>query len=185
MDRGRGGRLVVGLGGGIGLATAVDAVAFNGEVVVGRGSYSTVLPPGAADVQTTIYKTANVTGRMPTNDWWSSTAWMQYSERQYPHPLAVQNQANGLRLFYPGPTITGNSACVCGWMPATTDGNGSDDLTIGHSATANFIDTRVDGFSDWFVTNVSASGASSLKVTYGNGSPYVYAEYTGGTPRIT
>jgi endoglucanase Acf2/chitodextrinase len=169
---------------GIGLATTIDAVAFNGEVLVGRGSYSTVLPPGAADVQGTIYKTANVTGRMPTNDWWSSTAWMQYSERQYPHPLAVQNQANGLRLFYPGPTITGNSACVCGWMPATTDPNGNDDLIIGHSATANFADTRVDGFSDWFVTNVSASGGSSLKVTYGHGSPYVYAEYTGGTPRI-
>jgi endoglucanase Acf2 len=184
MDRARVCRLLLALLTGIGFATAFDAFAFNGEVIVGRGSYSTVLPPGAADVQTTIYQTANVTGRMPTNDWWSSTAWMQYSERQYPHPLAVQNQANGLRLFYPGPTITGNSACVCGWMPATTDPNGNDDLIIGHSATANFTDTRVDGFSDWFVTNVSASGGSSLKVTYGHGSPYVYAEYAGGTPRI-
>ncbi|MBM0106740.1 hypothetical protein JM946_18565 [Steroidobacter sp. S1-65] len=163
----------------------MDAGAFNGEVAAGRGSYSTVLPPGAANIQPTIYKTANVTGKIQTNDWWSSTAWLQYSERQYPHPLAVQNQANGLRLFYPGPTITGNSACVCGWMPASTDPNGNDDLTIGHSATANFADTRVDGFSDWFVTNVSSSGGSSLKVTYGHGSPYVYAEYAGGTPRIT
>jgi endoglucanase Acf2/chitodextrinase len=185
MDRARVCKLLLALVTGIGLATAVDAVAFNGEVIVGRGSYSNVLPPGAADVQGTIYKTANVTGKMPTNDWWSSTAWVQYSERQYPHPLAVQNQANGLRLFYPGPSITGNSACVCGWMSATTDPNGNDDLTIGHSATANFPDTRVDGFSDWFVTNVSTSGGSSLKVTYGHGSPYVYAEYTGGTPRVT
>jgi endoglucanase Acf2/chitodextrinase len=185
MDRARVCRLLLALVTGIGLATTVDAVAFNGEVAVGRGSYSTVLPPGAADVQGTIYKTANVTGKMPSNDWWSSTAWVQYSERQYPHPLAVQNQANGLRLFYPGPTITGNSACVCAWMPATTDPNGNDDLTIGHTGTTNFADTRVDGFNDWFVTNVSASGGSSLKVTYGHGSPYVYAEYAGGTPRIT
>jgi len=185
MDRARLCRLLLALTLGIGLATSVDAVAHVGEVAVGRGSYSTVLPPGAADVQTTIYKTGNVTGKMPSNDWWSSTAWMQYSERQYPHPLAVQNQANGLRLFYPGPTITGNSACVCGWMSASTDPDGSNDLTIGHTATTSFPDTRVDGFSDWFVTNVSASGSASLKVTYGHGSPYVYAEYAGGTPRIT
>jgi endoglucanase Acf2 len=163
---------------------ALQAAAFDGEVTVGRGSYSTVLPPGAVNIQSTIYKTANVTGKIQTNDWWSSTAWVQYSERQYPHPLAVQNQANGLRLFYPGPTITGNSACVCGWMPATSDPNGGDDLIIGHTGTSSFIDTRVDGFSDWFVTNVSTNGGSALKVTYGHGSPYVYAEYAGGTPRI-
>ena len=185
MVRARMCRLLLALVAGIGLATSIRAVAFNGEVFIGRGSYSTVLPPGAADVQGTIYKTANVTGRMPSNDWWSSTAWVQYSERQYPHPLAVQNQANGLRLFYPGPTITGNSACVCGWMSASTDSNGADDLTIGHTGTTNFPDTRVDGYSDWFVTNVFSSGGSSLKVTYGHGSPYVYAEYAGGTPRIT
>jgi endoglucanase Acf2/chitodextrinase len=177
-------RLLLALVSGIASLAAMDAAAFPGEVTAGRGSYSTVRPPGAADVQPTIYKTANVTGKIPTNDWWSSTAWLQYSERQYPHPLAVQNQANGLRLYYPGPSITGNSACVCGWMPATTDGNGNDDLIIGHSATANFVDTRVDGYSDWFVTNISANGGSSLKVTYGHGSPYVYAEYTGGLPRV-
>lgn len=185
MDAARICRALVALISGVAGVAAMDAAAFNGEVAAGSGSYSTVLPPGAADIQPTIYKTANVTGKIQTNDWWSSTAWLRYSERQYPHPLAVQNQANGLRLFYPGPTITGNSACVCGWMPAATDGNGNDDLTLGHSATTNFLDTRVDGFSDWFVTNVSANGPASLKVTYGHGSPYVYAEYQGGTPRVT
>jgi len=177
--------LLVLVSGVVAFAGTQTAAAFNGEVAAGRGSYSTVLPPGAANIQPTIYKTASVTGKMQTNDWWSSTAWLQYSERQYPHPLAVQNQPNGLRLFYPGPTITGNSACVCAWMPAATDGNGRDDLTIGHTATTSFADTRVDGFSDWFVTNVSTSGASSLKVSYGHGSPFVYAEYAGGTPRVT
>ena len=159
----------------------VSAWGFPGEVFVGQGSYSTVLPPGAVDVQATIYKTSAV-GKMQTNDWWSSTAWMQYSERQYPHPLAVQNQANGLRIHYPGPGITANSACVCAWMPAEAEGN--SDFVIGHSATSNFADTRVESFNDWFVTNISASGASTLRVTYGHGSPYVFAEYGGGTPRI-
>src|SRR5687768_7391610 len=108
-------RMLFALVSGIASVAVMDAAAFTGEVAAGRGSYSSILPPGASDVQPTIYKTANVTGKIQTNDWWSSTAWLQYSERQYPHPLAVQNQANGLRLFYPGPTITGNSACVCGW----------------------------------------------------------------------
>jgi endoglucanase Acf2 len=162
-----------------GLLTAIAAWSFTGEVQQGMGSYSTVLPPGATNVQATIYKTAAVTGRMPTNDWWSSTAWVPYSDKQYPHPLAVQNQANGLRIYYPGPGITGNAACVCAWM--SDDGR---DLVIGHSATASFPAANVDGFNDWFVTNTFVSGAASLKVSYGHGSPYVFADYAGGTPRI-
>ena len=78
----------------LGFVCSIAAWSFPGEVIQGSGSYSTVLPPGATDVQSTIYKTSNVTGKMPTNDWWSSTAWVQYSDKQYPHPLAVQNQAN-------------------------------------------------------------------------------------------
>jgi endoglucanase Acf2 len=163
----------------LGLLCSITAWSFSGEVTVGLGSYSTVLPPGATDVQPTIYKTANVTGKMPTNDWWSSTAWLQYSERQYPHPLAVQNSANGLRIYYPGPGITGNSACVCAWM--NDDGR---DLVIGHSATTTFAAANVDGHNDWFVTNTFVNGAASLKVSYGHGSPYVYADYAGGTPRV-
>lgn len=168
----------------LGVLWVGSVLAFNGEQPVGAGSYSTVLPPGVGDVQTTIYKTSNLTKKMETNDWWSSTAWMQYSERQYPHPLAVQNQPNGLRVYYPGPSITGNSACVCGWMPAGSDANANDDLILGHSATSGFSDTRVDDFNDWFVTNVSRSGSASLKVTYGHGSPYIFAEYGGGSPKV-
>jgi endoglucanase Acf2 len=162
-----------------GLFFSIAAWSFSGEVTQGLGSYSTVLPPGATNVQSTIYKTSNVTGKMPTNDWWSSTAWVQYSDKQYPHPLAVQNQANGLRIFYPGPGITGNSACVCGWM--SDDGR---DFVLGHSATTNFGAANVDSYNDWFVTNTFVNGGATLKVSYGHGSPYVYADYSGGTPRM-
>jgi endoglucanase Acf2/chitodextrinase len=170
---------------GVGSMAALNAVAFNGEVAVGSGSYSTVRPSGVNDVQSTIYKTSNVTGKMPTNDWWSNLAWDQYSERQYPHPLAVQNQANGLRIYYPGPSITGNSACVCAWMPGQSESGGTQDLTIGHSATSSFGDAKVDGYNDWFVRSAFVNGNYSLKVTYGHGSPFVYAEYANGLPRIT
>ncbi len=72
----------------------------------GAGSYTTILPRGAKTPQATIYRTDNVKGKMPTNDWWSSLAWMKYSERHYPHPLAVEAGPGGLRLFYPGTAIT-------------------------------------------------------------------------------
>jgi len=54
-------------------------------VQVGEGSYTTTLPIGAKQPQTEILQTENVQRKMPTNDWWSSLAWMKYSERHYPH----------------------------------------------------------------------------------------------------
>ncbi|MFS1511409.1 glycosyl hydrolase [Chengkuizengella sp. SCS-71B] len=159
----------------------LTSLGFNGEVNVGQGSYSEVLPPGATNIQSAIYKTSNVTGPMPTNDWWSSTAFQAYSERQYPHPLAVWNQSNGLRIFNPSPEIEGLNGFIKGWM-GETDGN---DFTVGHSNVGAFPDTKVDSYSDWFVTNLFASGSNTMKVTYGHGSPYVYFTYSGGNPRLT
>jgi len=150
--------------------------AFSGEVNLGAGSYSTVLPPGATDVQSQIYKTSNVTGKMPTNDWWSSLAWTQYSNAQFPHPLAVKNQSDGMRIYYPGNRITSNSAAIAGWM------NDIHDFTVGHSASATFPDAKVDGFNDWFVKALYQNGANSISAAYGHGSPFIYFTYAGGNP---
>jgi endoglucanase Acf2 len=153
--------------------------AFAGEVSLGSGSYSTVLPPGAANVQSQIYKTANVTGKMPTNDWWSNLAWDTFSEAQYPHPLAVKNQSGGIRIYYPGNRITSNSACICGWM------NDIHDFVVGHTGSATFPDAKVDGFSDWFVKALYQNGGNTMSVSYGHGSPYVYFTYAGGSPKLS
>ncbi|WP_340009818.1 glycosyl hydrolase [Paenibacillus sp. FSL K6-0276] len=150
--------------------------AFSGEVPLGAGSYSTVLPPGAVDVQSQIYKTSNVTGKMPTNDWWSSLAWTQYSNAQFPHPLALKNQSDGMRIYYPGNRITANEAAIAGWM------NDIHDFTVGHSASATFPDAKVDGFNDWFVKAIYQNGSSSMTATYGHGSPFIYYTYGGGNP---
>ncbi|OYD06848.1 glycoside hydrolase family 81 [Paludifilum halophilum] len=150
---------------------------FPGEVPLGSGSYTTVKPSGAVDAPDTLYQTSNVTGKMPTNDWWSNLAWDRYSERQYPHPLAVQNQADGFRVYYPGPGITANDSCICGWM-----GTDDHDLTLSHSDVSSFPDAKVDGFSDWFVTSHFESDSNRMSVTYGHGSPYIYATLTGGDP---
>ncbi|MCE9531871.1 MAG: glycoside hydrolase family 81 [Planctomycetes bacterium] len=146
----------------------------------GSGSYTTVLPKGAKAPQATIYATENLKGKMPTNDWWSSVAWMKFSERQYLHPLAVETGTGGLRVFYPGASITANKGGIFGIMPGKSD----DDFVLGHAAQAEFPDAQVDAFSDWFVNVRFKSGERSMTVTYGHGSPFVYATYEGGDPRL-
>ena len=123
-------------------------VAGGQEVVrVGAGGYVTALPAGAKGPQEEIFRTSELKGPMPTNDWWSSLAWMKFSERAYPHPLAVSAEASGLRVFYAN-KITGTKDAVFGFMPERV----ADDLILGHSAVDKFDDARVAGFSDWFVT---------------------------------
>jgi len=161
-------------------AVSPFGVAGEGIVPVGAGSYTTAPPPGARLPPRTIYQTPAIRGKMPTNDWWSSLAWMPFSERQYPHPLAVQAELAGLRVFYPGANITANRDAIFGSMPG-----GGDDLVLGHSAQAEFPDARVAGFSDWFVEAEFAAGDRCMNVSYGHGSPLVYAIYRGGSAKIT
>ena len=147
-------------------------------VQVGAGSYTTALPAGAKEPPPVIYKTENVRGPMQTSDWWSSLAWLKFSEAQYPHPLAMKFSAAGLRVYCPA-NIAVNKVGIFGMMPS-----GGDDVTLGHTATAEFPDARVDGFSDWFVTARQTTGAAQLTVSYGHGSPYVFALYDGGDARL-
>jgi endoglucanase Acf2 len=147
----------------------------------GTGSYAVVLPAGAKRPPETIYRTENARGAMPTNDWWSSLAWLPFSERHYPHPLAVEAGPAGLRLYYPGSVLRANKSGIFGTMP----GKSGDDLILGHAAQDQFPDARVDGFSDWFVAIRFARGEQRLRVTYGHGSPFVFALYEGGDPRLT
>ncbi|MFO0926715.1 MAG: hypothetical protein U0736_06695 [Gemmataceae bacterium] len=148
---------------------------------VGLGSYTTTLPPGAKAPQDDVYRTDNVRGPMPTNDWWSSLAWMKFSERHYAHPLAMEAEPGGLRVFYPGRNVVGTKDAIFGFMPAK---NG-EDVVLGHSEQDTFPDARVDGFSDWFVAVRFAAGPNRLRVSYGHGSPFVYATVDGGDPRLT
>ncbi|WP_230632711.1 fibronectin type III domain-containing protein [Paenibacillus athensensis] len=179
------------------------AYAFSGEVSVGAGSYTTALPPETSapsywDIdrvhgqlaypvpQSTIYKTSNVTGPIPTSDWWSDLAWDPFSERQYPHPLAFWPKTGGLQVYYPGKSI-GIMVDRFGWqrdIQANIQDSNAKDFMLGHSATS-FPDAKVDGYSDWMVTASFASGSNSMKLTYGHGSPYVYGIFAGGNPKLT
>ncbi len=175
---------VIGIG-AVGLAplenSTVDVENDQPIVLLGTGSYTTVLPAGAKAPPETINCTEAVAGKMPTNKWWSSLAWMKFSERHYPHHLAVETEPKGLRVFYPGANITANRDAIFGFMPAKT----ADDFILGHSAREEFSSSAVDGFSDWFVSVRFAAGKHVMRVSYGHGSPFVYALYEGGDPRLT
>lgn len=150
------------------------------SVVLGEGSYLTALPPGAKGPPETIYQTERSTGPTPTNRWWSSLAWLPFSERQFPHPLAVQAESSGLRVFYPGTRIHVTEKTIFAGMPG-----GGEDLLLQHSDQSEFPDARLDGHSDWFVRARFSAGGRSMTVSYGHGSPYVYAVYEGGSAQVT
>src|SRR3954470_22961832 len=148
-------------------------------IAVGAGSHTTDLPPGAKAPQAQIFRTDALKGPTPTNDWWSSIAWTKFSDKQYPHPLAVHCEARGLRVYYPGPGITANAAAIFGSMPD------QGDLVLGHSAAQEFPAARLGGFSACFLSAKFADPERSLRVSYGPGSPSVFALYDKGEPTVT
>jgi endoglucanase Acf2 len=157
------------------------ATADDQAVPLGAGSYSLKLPQGAKLPPRRMYGSSDVRGKMPTNDWWSSLAWLPFSDRQFPHPLGVQAEPAGLRVFHSGARITSNKDGIFGFSP----GPGGGDLTLGHSAQAEFPSADVDRFSDWFVTAKFRQEDRVLRVSYGHGSPFVFAKFEGGSPRLT
>lgn len=160
-------------------------------VAVGLGSYNTTkpatggLPSNSDGAPVSPKRTANVTGAMPTNDWWSSLGWQRYagnpySENMYAHPLALRAKSGGLGVSYPtNPSIsTGNPAYLQEYHYSYTE-----DLMLG-VAGLNAPDAKVDGFSDWTVTASIADGTRTLKATFGHGLPFVYATKSGGNALI-
>jgi endoglucanase Acf2 len=157
------------------------ALCFSAENVEfsGAGSYLTKPPKGVKEPPPTIYKTENVKGPMPTNDWWSSLAWLPLSEPMYAHPLILRAEMDGLRVGF-ADKIAVNKVGIFGAMPG-----GKNDFTLGHSAAPKFADARVHDFSDWFVTAEFAADGKGFKATFGHGSPFVYATFDGGDATIS
>lgn len=146
-------------------------------VPVGSGSYTTAAPAGVTTPPSTIYRTANVTGPMPTSDWWTSVAWTQPAFPIYPLPLALQTSTTGIGVSYPD-LETETTAVHAGY---------ANDLTLGAS-TGTFASPNplVDGYSDWTVSMLWNNGSgSTMRVTAGQGLPYLYATYANENPQIT
>ncbi|MGB2808195.1 MAG: glycosyl hydrolase [Sedimentisphaerales bacterium] len=152
------------------------AVAAKDKTDVGQGSYSTRMPEGVKLPPNVIYRTDNLSGPVPTTDWWSSLAWEQYSSNHFAHPLAMCASEEGLRISYPGSGIhaTGNHIFA----------SFQKELILGHSGVEQFPHARIDGSSDWFVDVLFAEGRHSMRLSYGHGCPFVFARYSDGGAKI-
>ncbi|MFI8221474.1 glycosyl hydrolase [Streptomyces sp. NPDC085932] len=172
-----------------GLTTTGAPPAAAATIPVGEGSYSDTRPPGTAGPATntgtpvTPKLTPAAKGRpVPTNDWWSSLAFQRYHDNpwstpMYGHPLTYQATAAGLDIGYPtNPEITGGGRQY--------EYPHKRDLTLGLSGLAS-PDTKADAWSDWTVTPYWSDGTRALRTTIGHGSPFVYAQGTGGDARVT
>ncbi|MDP4883315.1 MAG: glycosyl hydrolase [Opitutales bacterium] len=149
------------------------------RVVMGAGSYSTVLPEGCEGLPEAIYKTADVSGPTVTGQWWSSLVWQKFSSNLFAHPMGMRCTAEGLAVSYPGAVIVASEAAIMGGA-VTSQG----DFKIGHSEMPQFPTAQCGGYSDWFVTAAFLQGEASLKTSFGHGSPYVYCQYAGGKPML-
>ncbi|MEC4019654.1 glycosyl hydrolase [Streptomyces sp. H27-D2] len=171
---------------GLGPAASPAAAA---TVPVGSGSYSDTRPAGTAGPQNQEgapvapkVTAAAADKPLPTNDWWSSLAFQRYagnpySEAMYGHPLTYKAVSGGLEVGYPTtPAVVGNGRQY--------EYAHKRDLTLG-LAGLNSPDAKADSWSDWTVTPYWSDGSRTLRTTIGHGSPFVYAQGTGGAARIS
>ncbi|MGL4462602.1 MAG: glycosyl hydrolase, partial [Planctomycetia bacterium] len=145
----------------------------------GAGSYLTKAPRACKPLPKEIFRTADLSGPTPTNQWWSSLVWQPFSQNMFAHPAVVRCDADGLMMAYPGRHIRGDASGIFGSADLR-----SGDLKIGHSAAASFQRADCGGWSDWFVTAVFADEGRSLRTSFGHGSPFVYCMFEGGGPRV-
>ena len=129
--------------------------------------------------QNIIYRTNHLTGPVPTNDWWSSILWEKFSSNHFPHPLALDYDKQGLRIFYPGNSINAFDKGLAGGMPELTQ-----DLIIATNTNKLFKEARVHDFSDWFVTTHLGDENNFLRLTYGHGSPFIFVNFQNISPSI-
>lgn len=158
---------------------SVKNVPAQGIVAAGSGSYRTTAPTHCRPLPAELFKTADVTGPMVTNQWWSSLVWTQYSQNMFAHPAFVRCDADGLVVGYQGARIHGNNAGIFGSADL-----GKGDLKIGHSKIGEFPSARCGSYSDWFVMAAMQHQDGALRTSFGHGSPFVYGMIEGGEPTV-
>jgi hypothetical protein len=162
------------------VAAAAIAARRDGRPSLGlaAGSLASAPPAGESLPTAPAFVVPELPPPIPSSQWWSSLVALPFSERQYPHPLAVTARPEGFQIRYPGPDIHADEHCICGWM----DVEPPNDLILGNSEVARFDAARLAGYSDWFVTaRFEAKGRTDpgMEVTYGHGSPFVFGAFTG------
>lgn len=125
--------------------------------------------------------TNQISGGIPTNDWWSSLISPffgdKFSAPMYAHPLTLKAASDGLELAY---TTTAKLIPSDKYQQVKYEYTYHSDLKVGLSG-LNATETKASDYSDWAVTAKWADSDSndSLEATFGHGIPYVYFEKQG------
>lgn len=144
----------------------------------GSGIFPESRPANCKPLPDEIFKTDEVEGPIPTNDWWSSLAWTEHSAPMFAHPLVLRATPQGLSVTYPGPSIVASERAIVG-------GAADGDLILGVATNNPFSEARFGEYSDWFVQAVFQNTTGVLRTSFGHGSPFVYVQHEGVRPKIT
>ena len=80
--------------------------------LAGIESFTDSRPSNCKPLPKEIFKTDQVEGPIPTNDWWSSLAWTEHSAPMFAHPLVLRAIPQGLSVTYPGPSIVASERAI-------------------------------------------------------------------------
>lgn len=146
------------------------------KVSLGLGAYYTAPKSGSDPTpRSATYVTGEALGKAaPTNQWYSSVMFEQWSRVIHAHPMTYRATERGFEVGLPTRKVTTNS--------------GSRDVLYPHVpaivvSPVSFKpkDARLAQFSDWMATIDMASDAShQLKVSVLHGSPFSYYECSDG-----
>ena len=158
------------------LAIGILAGQAPAEVVkVGAGSY--LIKEGG---KTSPIKSPNFKGAAPTTQWFTNLVFQgKNAEREYPHPLAVRPTGSGLQIYYPGTAIKSTPGGIIAQMPK------EGDLLLTCSEGGTFSDVQLDAYTDWFIRVAFTTGGKGMQVSYGHGSPFIYAVFDKGGASIS
>jgi len=150
------------------------------QVPVGLGAYTTTLhASGEHAPPSTVYKTANLAGPIPTNKWYSSLLFTKWSQPLFAHPLSYLADKGSFELGVPEKVIIRS--------PSREE----NDITYPHNPALvikpldfKMKDARADKISDWAVDIVMGDDTDALKVTIVKGSPFSFYQVTRGDIKI-
>lgn len=140
-------------------------------VQVGAGSYKTNDLTTYTPTYPT-YKTANVTGPLPSGGWWQSILIKRLSDGIVALPMRMQYTDQGLSVMNPGAgfiTADGKTQSTAG---------APDFYLMASNINPLNMSAKVDGYGDYSVRAVLSDNDSfKMKNTMVKGSPYLYSEF--------
>jgi len=139
-------------------------------VQVGQGSYYTndIAMP---QPKYPLYKGSNITGPLPSNDWWQSVFINRLGNGIITLPLKSKYTKQGLSVLNPG----------AGWVNGRSqEASGSPDLFLmASNINTSSMSNKIVGYGDWSATvSLSDNAADKMKTTFVKGSPYLFNEFS-------